>query len=74
MYSLLLSVLGLAGISLAQTNPNLTVDVGGWEPPITSPQVMSFNSLNGPYKHVIILSVDGFHQVPLSDFVINLPG
>jgi Type I phosphodiesterase / nucleotide pyrophosphatase len=62
MHSLFL-LLALVGVSVAQTNLNLTVNVGGWEHPITSPQVMSFNSLNGPYKHVIILSIDGFHQV-----------
>jgi hypothetical protein len=47
----------------AQQNPNFTVDVGGSNPPITFPQVTTYNNLNGPYKHVIILSLDGFHQV-----------
>ena len=58
-----LPLLALFRASYAQTNPNYTVDVGDATPPINSPQVIAFNSLTGPYNHVIILSIDGFHQV-----------
>ena len=51
------------GASVAQSNVNYSVNVGGPNPPITSPQVVSFKSFSGPFKHVIILSIDGFHQV-----------
>lgn len=39
------------------------VGVGGANPPTTFPNVNGFNALNGKYKHVVILSVDGLHQV-----------
>ena len=53
--------------TFAASNPNFTVNVGGADPPITHPQVIAFDSLNGPYKQVVILSIDGFHSVlPLS--------
>ena len=42
---------------------NLSVAVGGISPPITHPNVIAYNALKGPYEHVIILSIDGFHQV-----------
>ena len=54
--------LGLLG-AVCATNFNLTQNVGGSDPPITSPQVMSEKSFNGPYQQVIILSVDGLHAV-----------
>jgi hypothetical protein len=59
--------LGLVLLLLARiyAQSDLTVDVGGWMPPITSPQVMGFNGLAGPYKHVVFLSIDGLHQVYL---------
>jgi hypothetical protein len=62
MFSLFIT-LSLAGACFAQSNPNFTVDIGGSTPPITHPNVMAFDALTGPYKHVIILSVDGFHHV-----------
>jgi hypothetical protein len=46
---------------------NLSVAVGGISPPITHPNVIAYNALNGPYEHVIILSIDGFHQVLLCE-------
>jgi len=63
MKLLFASALAIVGAVYAQSNPNSTVGVGGSDPPITSPQVMGFNSLDGRYKHVIILSIDGFHAV-----------
>jgi len=62
MYSLFLLCSLIAG-TFADTNPNFTVNVGGSNPPITSPQVIGFDALNGNYKHVVILSIDGFHSV-----------
>ena len=59
MYSILLAA--LLGIALA--DPDITVDVGGSDPPLIFPQVISETSFSGPYQHVIILSVDGLHQV-----------
>jgi hypothetical protein len=64
----LLTALALTGACFAQTNVNLTVDVGGSTPPITHPNVMGYDVLTGPYKHVVILSVDGFHHVQLLGF------
>jgi hypothetical protein len=61
----LVTALALAGACFAQPNLNFTVDIGGSTPPITHPNVMAFDALTGPYKHVIILSVDGFHHVRL---------
>lgn len=49
--------------TFAATNPNFTVNVGGSNPPILSPQVIAYDSLSGPYQHVVILSIDGFHSV-----------
>jgi hypothetical protein len=37
--------------------------LGGPNPPITDPAVNGYDSLSGKYKHVVILSIDGFHQV-----------
>lgn len=53
----------LVSTCYAQSNLEISMDVGGSVPPITSPQVNGFNGLNGPYQHVIFLSVDGLHQV-----------
>jgi hypothetical protein len=53
----------LIAATLATTNSNFTVNVGGSNPPMTNPQVIAFDSLNGPYQHVVILSIDGFHSV-----------
>jgi hypothetical protein len=61
--NLLLLFWALVGTCYAQSNPEISIDVGGSMPPITLPQVNGFNSLTGPYQHVIILSIDGLHQV-----------
>lgn len=61
MKSLFLA-LTFVGLCLAG-NPDFSVNVGGSNPPVTNPQVMGFNTLDGPYKHVIILSIDGLHHV-----------
>jgi len=58
-----IGLFALASVALAQTNANYSVDVGGSNPPMTFPNVISYNTLNGPYQHVVILSIDGFHQV-----------
>jgi len=42
---------------------DISQGVGGPNPPITNPAVMGYDSLSGKYKHVVILSIDGFHQV-----------
>jgi hypothetical protein len=59
----LLLLLVLAVICHADTNLNYTFDVGGSNPPTTFPVVNGYNSLDGPYKHVVILSIDGLHEV-----------
>ena len=58
-----LLVLGFLSACYAQSDVDVSVGVGGPNPPITSPQVMGYNSLDGMYKHVVILSIDGFHTV-----------
>ena len=57
-----LGLLALAATVFAQSD-EISFDVGGEFPPITNPQVIEFNALKGPYQHVVILSIDGLHQV-----------
>jgi hypothetical protein len=57
-----LFVLSFISTCLAQ-NLDLSVGVGGPSPAFTFPNVNGFNSLSGKYKHVVILSIDGLHQV-----------
>ena len=58
----LVVLLSLLSISSAQSL-DLSVGVGGVHPAFTFPNVNGFNSLCGKYKHVVILSIDGLHQV-----------
>lgn len=42
---------------------DVSVGTGGPHPAMTFPNVMGFNALSGKYKHVVILTIDGFHHV-----------
>ena len=53
---------------------DISVGVGGPNPPITDPFVMGYDSLSGNYKHVIILSIDGLHQVEHLSVMIIIVG
>jgi hypothetical protein len=70
MMVVLLGLLAFAARVLAQSD-QISVNVGGEFPPITHPQVIEFNSLKGPYQHVVILSIDGFHEVRFAGYLIN---
>ena len=63
MARLLFGAIVFAATAAIAQNTNLSVAVGGASPPITHPNVIPFNVLTGPYKHVVILSIDGLHQV-----------
>lgn len=54
--------LALAAGCYAQS-VDVIAGLGGPNPPITDPAVIGYDSLSGKYKHVVILSIDGFHQV-----------
>lgn len=53
---------------------DMSVGVGGPNPPITDPFVMGFDSLSGKYKHVLILTIDGLHQVEHFSVMITIVG
>ena len=63
MARLLFGAIVFAATAAIAQNTNLSVAVGGASPPITHPNVIPYNVLTGPYKHVVILSIDGLHQV-----------
>ena len=64
MARLLLGTIVFAASAAFAQNVDYSVNVGGISPPITHPQVMGFDSLSGKYQHVVLVSIDGFHQVP----------
>jgi len=61
MKSALLSLALVAGCYAQSVD--VIAGLGGPNPPITNPAVIGYDSLSGKYKHVVILSIDGFHQV-----------
>lgn len=71
MTRLFLGTIVVAATAAIAQNVNFSVDVGGASPPITHPNVIAYNALSGPYQHVVILSIDGFHQAFPSSYVIN---